>query len=313
MTGCRMEKPMSQQNIGWIGTGVMGLPMCMHLLDADHAVSVHTRTPNKASPLIDKGARWCKTPSEVTSDSTIVFSMVGYPRDVEEVILGEVGVVSQARPGTIIVDMTTSTPTLAIEIHRRAQEKGLYTLDAPVSGGDVGAREAKLAIMVGGDRDVFEQVLPLFQLLGKTIAYMGRPGAGQHTKLANQISIASTMIGVVESLQYAYKAGLDLESVIDVIGTGAAGSWSLNNLGRRIIQGDFKPGFFIKHFLKDMEIALAEAARMELDLPGLSIAYQFYMAASSMGYEDLGTQALYKVFENMNNLNPPSKTSRRNS
>ena len=303
---------MSQQAIGWIGTGVMGLPMCMHLLDAGHTVFVHNRTPDKASPLIDLGARWCSTPAEVASHCDIVFSMVGYPRDVEEIILGESGVTLHAGEGTIIVDMTTSTPTLAIEINRRAREKGLYALDAPVSGGDIGAREAKLAIMVGGDRDTFDRVLPLFQLLGKTIAYMGRPGAGQHTKLANQISIASTMIGVVESLRYAYKAGLNLESVIDVIGTGAAGSWSLNNLGRRIVQGDFKPGFFIKHFLKDMEIALAEAARMELDLPGLSIAYQFYMAASSMGYEDLGTQALYKVFENMNNLNPPSKTSRRN-
>jgi len=303
---------MSQQTVGWIGTGVMGLPMCMHLLDAGHTVFVHNRTPDKAFPLIDLGARWCSTPAEVASHCDIVFSMVGYPRDVEEIILGESGVTLHAREGTIIVDMTTSTPTLAIEIHRRAREKGLYALDAPVSGGDIGAREARLAIMVGGERDTFDRVLPLFQLLGKTIAYMGRPGAGQHTKLANQISIASTMIGVVESLRYAYKAGLNLESVIDVIGTGAAGSWSLNNLGRRIVQGDFKPGFFIKHFLKDMEIALAEAARMELDLPGLSIAYQFYMAASSMGYEDLGTQALYKVFENMNNLNPPSKTSRRN-
>ena len=303
---------MSQQTIGWIGTGVMGLPMCMHLLDAGHTIFVHNRTPDKAVPLIDLGARWCSTQAEVTSHCDIVFSMVGYPRDVEEIILGESGVTLHAREGTIIVDMTTSTPTLAIEIHRRAREKGLYALDAPVSGGDIGAREARLAIMVGGERDTFDRILPLFQLLGKTIAYMGRPGAGQHTKLANQISIASTMIGVVESLRYAYKAGLNLESVIDVIGTGAAGSWSLNNLGRRIVQGDFKPGFFIKHFLKDMEIALAEAARMELDLPGLSIAYQFYMAASSMGYEDLGTQALYKVFENMNNLNPPSKTSRRN-
>ena len=255
---------MSQQTIGWIGTGVMGLPMCMHLLDAGHTVFVHNRTPDKASALIDLGARWCSTPAEVASHCEIVFSMVGYPRDVEEIILGESGVTLHAREGTIIVDMTTSTPTLAIEINRRAREKGLYALDAPVSGGDIGAREARLAIMVGGDRDTFDRVLPLFQLLGKTIAYMGRPGAGQHTKLANQISIASTMVGVVESLQYAYKAGLDLESVIDVIGTGAAGSWSLNNLGRRIVQGDFKPGFFIKHFLKDMEIALAEAARMEL-------------------------------------------------
>jgi 3-hydroxyisobutyrate dehydrogenase len=304
---------MSQQTIGWIGTGVMGKPMCMHLLDDGHTLFVHNRTPDKAAPLIDRGARWCSTPAEVASQCDIVFSMVGYPRDVEEIVLGEAGVTPHAREGTIIVDMTTSTPTLAIEIHRRAREKGLYALDAPVSGGDVGAREARLAIMVGGDRDTFDRVLPLFQLLGKTIAYMGGPGAGQHTKLANQISIASTMIGVVESLQYAYKAGLDLESVIDVIGTGAAGSWSLNNLGRRIVQGDFKPGFFIKHFLKDMEIALTEAARMELDLPGLSIAYQFYMAASSMGYEDLGTQALYKVFENMNNLNPHVKPSRRNS
>jgi 3-hydroxyisobutyrate dehydrogenase len=296
---------MSNQSIGWIGTGLMGLPMCMHLVDAGHDVFVHTRTRHKAGPLIIKGAHWCETPAEAASRSDVVFSMVGYPRDVEEVIMGEQGVLARAKPHAVIVDMTTSTPTLAKKIYLRAQEMGLRALDAPVSGGDVGAREARLAIMVGGDRDVYEQVVALFKILGKTILYMGGPGSGQHTKMANQITIASTMIGVVESLLYAYRAGLDLETVIDIIGTGAASSWSLNNLGKRIVKGDFTPGFFIKHFIKDMEIALDEAGRMKLDLPGLSMACQFYRAASAMGYEDLGTQALYKVFEKMNSIESP--------
>ncbi len=198
--------------------------------------------------------------------------------------------------------MTTSEPKLARAIYDRAREEGISSLDAPVSGGDIGAREGKLAIMVGGDRDTYERILPLFEKLGENIAYMGGPGAGQHTKMSNQILIASTMIGVVESLLYAYKAGLDIDEVIDVIGKGAASSWSINNLGRRIAKGDFDPGFFIKHFVKDMGIALEEARRMKLSLPGLSLAYQFYVEAMSLGYEDLGTQGLFKVFQKMNNM-----------
>lgn len=293
---------MKPESVGWIGTGVMGRPMCSHLIEAGYRVSVYTRTKARAAELIEKGAIWCDTSAEVAAHSDIVFSMVGYPKDVEEVILGEKGVLSQSPKCSVIVDMTTSEPRLAEEIYVRAREKGISSLDAPVSGGDIGARERKLAIMVGGDRDIYQKILPLFQILGENIAHMGGPGAGQHTKMSNQILIASTMIGVVESLLYAYKAGLDINSVIDVIGKGAASSWSLNNLGRRITKGDFKPGFFIKHFVKDMGIALDEAKRMKLALPGLAMAHQFYLSAMALGYENLGTQGLFKVFQTMNNI-----------
>jgi 3-hydroxyisobutyrate dehydrogenase len=226
--------------------------------------------------------------------------MVGYPEDVEEVYLSGQGIIPRAEVGVILVDMTTSRPSLARRIHEAAHGRGCHALDAPVSGGDVGAREATLAIMAGGEREVFEKVRPLLGAMGRNIALMGGPGAGQHTKMSNQILIASTMMGVVESLLYARKAGLDQTALIDLISTGAAGSWSLNNLGRRIVRGDFNPGFFIKHFIKDMGIALDEARRMRLALPGLALASQFYVAASAMGLEDLGTQGLYKVLETMN-------------
>jgi 3-hydroxyisobutyrate dehydrogenase len=302
---------MQKDTIGWIGTGVMGLPMCMHILDAGYAVYVHTRTQSKAAPLIGKGAHWCGSVADVARSSGIIFTMLGFPREVEEVLLGNEGVLSQAKAGSLVVDMSTSSPALAVRIHSRALNKGIQTLDAPVSGGDVGAREARLAVMVGGERAAFDRVLPLFETLGKNISYMGGPGSGQHTKLANQISIASTMVGVVECLHYAYKAGPDLASVIDVIGSGAASSWSLNNLGRRIVNDDFKPGFFIKHFIKDMDIALEEARRMNLNMPGLSLAARFYKTASEMGLKNQGTQALYKVFERMNNDAPSAWNGKR--
>jgi 3-hydroxyisobutyrate dehydrogenase len=291
---------MQNSTIGWIGTGVMGLSMCRHIMNAGHTVYVHTRTKSKADPLIRQGAHWCGSAAEVAGSAGCVFTMLGFPNEVEEIILGKNGLLFCGRPGSVIIDMSTSAPALAEKIYSRSQQKGVSALDAPVSGGDIGAREARLAIMVGGDRDVFEKVLPLFQLMGKTISYMGGPGCGQHTKLANQITIASTMIGVVEALQYAFKSGLDPDAVIDVIGTGAAGSWSLNNLGRRIVKNDFEPGFFIKHFIKDMGIALDEARRMQLNLPGLELASKFYKSAADMGLGDQGTQALYKVFEHMN-------------
>lgn len=291
---------MQNSTIGWIGTGVMGLSMCRHIMNAGHRVYVHTRTRAKADPLIGQGAHWCGSVAEAARSSGYVFTMLGFPHEVEEVILGDEGVLACAQPGSVIIDMSTSAPALAERIHTQARQKGMHALDAPVSGGDVGAREARLAIMVGGDKEAFEAALPLFQLLGKTISHMGGPGCGQHTKLANQITIASTMIGVVEALLFSYRAGLDPDAVIDVIGTGAAGSWSLNNLGRRIVKNDFRPGFFIKHFIKDMGIALDEARRMQLSLPGLKLACRFYKAATDMGLEDQGTQALYKVFEHMN-------------
>ena len=290
------------ERIGWIGTGVMGKSMCSHILKAGYKVSVYNRTKIKADKLITKGAEWCSNPKEVAEKSDIIFAIVGFPKDVEEVFLGENGILNGVKEGSIIIDMTTSEPTLAQKIYEEAKKKGVSSIDAPVSGGDVGAREGTLAIMTGGDKETYEKVLPFFELMGKNIAYMGKAGAGQHTKMSNQILIASTMIGVVESLLYAYKAGNDLTEVINVIGKGAAGCWSINNYGPRIVDGNFDPGFFIKHFVKDMGIALQEAQQMNLSLPGLALAYQFYISAISLGFENLGTQGLYKVFAKMNGI-----------
>ncbi len=293
---------MDRMKIGWVGTGVMGNAMCGHLLDKGHEIHVNNRTQSKTKNLISKGAHWCDTPRQVARNSDIIFSIVGFPPDVEQVILAQDGVLAGAAPDAVIVDMTTSSPELARKIHRAAKEKSVAALDAPVSGGDIGARNATLAIMVGGEAAVYERVRPLFEIMGKNIAHMGPAGAGQHTKMCNQILIAGTMIGTVESLLYAQKAGMDLNGVIDVIGQGAASSWSINNLGRRIAANDFDPGFFIKHFIKDMGIALAEAQRMSLSLPGLAMVHQFYTAAKAMGYENLGTQGLYRVLAQMNSV-----------
>jgi 3-hydroxyisobutyrate dehydrogenase len=291
---------MQTQPIGWIGTGVMGLSMCGHLIDAGHRLTVFNRTPEKSALLLDKGAVLAKTPAEVARGSDIVFTMVGFPEDVRAVILGDDGVLAGAKPGSTVVDMTTSSPDLARTIHGECRKKDVLALDAPVSGGDVGARKATLAIMAGGDQAVFDAVRPLFEIMGETVSLMGAAGAGQHTKMTNQILIAGTMIGVVESLLYAYRAGMDAHRVIDVIGKGAASSWSINTLGRRIADGDFAPGFYIKHFVKDMGIALEESRRMRLSLPGLALVHQFYVAAMAMGWENLGTQGLYKVLETLN-------------
>jgi 3-hydroxyisobutyrate dehydrogenase len=296
----KKERPMTRQRIGWIGTGVMGVSMCSHLLDAGHQLTVFNRTRDKALTLLEKGAAWADTPKAVAQASDVIFTMVGFPDDVREVVLGDDGVLAGTKPGDTLVDMTTSSPDLAQAIYREGAAKAVKTLDAPVSGGDVGAREATLAIMVGGDRPVFDAVAPLFDILGKTISLMGGAGAGQHTKMTNQILIAGTMIGVVESMLYAQRAGMDAHHVIDVIGKGAASSWSINTLGRRIADGDFAPGFYIKHFVKDMGIALDEARHMRLSLPGLALVNQFYVAAMAMGWENLGTQGLYRVLATMN-------------
>ncbi|MEX0769778.1 MAG: NAD(P)-dependent oxidoreductase [Balneolaceae bacterium] len=293
---------MNMETVGWIGTGVMGSSMCEHVIRAGYKVNVFNRTPSKADGLLEAGANWCDSPGEVARQSHYIFTIVGYPRDVEELMLGEDGLISNAQNGSYIIDMTTSTPALAEQVHNIAAKKKIRTLDAPVSGGDVGAREGTLAIMAGGKREDFDHMKPFFELMGKNIAYMGGPGKGQHTKMSNQILIAGTMIGVVESLLYARKAGMDLEEVIAVIGKGAASSWSINNLGTRIAQDNYDPGFFIKHFVKDMRIALEEARRMELSLPGLALVEQFYTSAMALGYENLGTQGLYKVLESMNGM-----------
>jgi len=293
---------MEKLKIGWIGSGVMGKAMCGHLLAAGHQISLFNRTRSKAESLVAKGAQWCESPLAVARASDIVFSMVGFPVDVEQVLLSDQGVLAGAKSGMFLVDMTTSSPGLARKIYTAAKELGVAALDAPVSGGDIGAREATLAIMVGGDKTAFEQILPLFQIMGKNIAHMGAAGTGQHTKMCNQILIAGTMIGTVESLLYAHRMGMGQNAVIDVIGQGAASSWTINTLGRRIAKGDFNPGFFIKHYVKDMGIALDEAQRANLCLPGLALVHQFYLAAKALDLENLGTQALYRVLAQMNHL-----------
>jgi 3-hydroxyisobutyrate dehydrogenase len=290
--------------VGWIGTGVMGLSMCRHLIDAGYPVAVFNRTKVKAIPLLDAGASWAGSPREVAEHADIVFAIVGFPRDVREVFLGEQGALGACRSGMILVDMSTSEPSLAREIASRAQEKGVASLDAPVSGGDVGAKNATLSIMAGGDAHAFARVKPLFERMGKTIVHQGPPGAGQHTKMVNQILIATNMIGVCEALIYGRQAGLDLPTVMQSVGGGAAASWSLNNLGTRILRRDFEPGFFVEHFIKDLGIALDEARRMRLSLPGLALAEQLYLSVQANGWEKKGTQALMLALERMSNLNP---------
>ncbi len=291
-----------EKTIGWVGTGIMGKSMAGHVLKAGYRMRVYNRSAEKTLPLTEAGATLCTSALEVARGSDIVFSIVGYPDDVRDIYLGPEGMLKNPAKGTIFVDMTTSQPSLAKEIALSAEKIGCCSLDAPVSGGDVGARDAKLAIMVGGDASVFDAVLPLFKLMGENIRLMGGPGSGQHTKMCNQILIAGTMIGVVESLLYAAKSGLGKDEVIDVIGSGAAASWSINNLGRRIAKGNFDPGFFIKHFVKDMGIALEESRRMGLSLPGLALAQQFYIAAVGLDWQNLGTQGLYKVYARLNGM-----------
>lgn len=279
-------------NIGWIGTGVMGASMAGHLLSAGFRVTVYNRSRSRAEPLLAKGAEWGSTPKEVAQKSDVVFAIVGFPSDVREVFLGTEGALAGAKAGTILVDMTTSEPSLAVEIHRAAQAKGVQSVDAPVSGGDVGAKEARLSIMIGGDKEFVEALSPCWNVMGKTIVHQGGPGAGQHTKMANQILIASNMIGVCESLLYGYKAGLDLPTLLKSVASGAAGSWSLSNLGPRIMDNNFDPGFFVEHFIKDMGIALDEAKRMGLCLPGLALSHQLYVSVKSQGHGRDGTHAL---------------------
>ena len=287
-----LEFAPGKTRVGWIGTGVMGSSMCGHLMAAGYHVTVYNRTRSKAKPLVDRGASEADSPRAVAEACDVVFTIVGFPKDVREVTLGAEGTLAGARPGTVLVDMTTSEPALAREIFEAAKAKGVHAVDAPVSGGDVGAREARLSIMVGGEAEVVAALNPLFQLMGKTIVHQGPAGAGQHTKMVNQILIASNMIGVCEALLYGSKAGLDLEKVLESVGSGAAGSWSLNNLGPRMIAGNFEPGFFVEHFLKDLAIALAESRRMNLALPGLALAEQLYRAVEAQGLGRKGTHAL---------------------
>lgn len=289
--------------IGWIGTGVMGRSMFGHLLDKGYKGFVYTRTREKALPSIDKGAIWCDSPAEVARQADIVFTMVGFPADVRDVYLTPQGLIESAKPGTVLVDMTTTSPSLAAEIYVKARQREIFTLDAPVSGGDIGARNATLSIMAGGDKPVFEAIEPLFSILGKKIVHQGKAGSGQHTKMCNQIVIAGTMIGMCESLLYGHKAGLDLNTMLSSISGGAAACWSLDNLAPRILRRDFEPGFFVRHFIKDMGIALEESRRMELSLPGLALVQQLYQSVSALGFAEKGTQALMLALEHMAGIN----------
>lgn len=285
--------------IGWIGTGVMGRSMCGHLISKGYKATIYSRTRDKAADLVAKGAEWAASPREVAEKSDVVFSIVGFPADVREVILGPKGALAGAKPESVIVDMTTSEPSLAREIDAAAKGKGLFSLDAPVSGGDIGARNAALSIMVGGETAVVEAIRPLFECMGKSIIHQGPVGSGQHTKMVNQILIAGNMVGVCEALMYAFKAGLDVEKVLQTVGGGAAGSWSLNNLGPRILKGDYEPGFFVEHFIKDMGIALAEAKAMGLVVPGLALVHQLYLAVQGQGLGRKGTQSLILALEHI--------------
>jgi len=284
---------LSSFRISWIGTGVMGLSMCGHLLAKGAHAAVFTRTRSRAQPLLDAGATWTESPRAAAERSDIVFTMVGFPADVREVYFSADGVMAGARAGSVVIDMTTTEPSLAIEIAKAAATRDASALDAPVSGGDVGARSATLSIMTGGSADAFERVRPLLEAMGKTIIHEGGPGSGQHTKMCNQIVIAGTMIGVCESLLYGARAGLDLNTMLQSIRGGAAGCWTLDNLAPRVLNGNFDPGFMVAHFIKDMGIALDEAARMNLALPGLALVRQLYVAAAAQGHARSGTHALY--------------------
>jgi len=287
-------------NIGWIGTGVMGGPMAAHLIKEGHRLTIFTRTESKAKELIDAGARWVGSPQEAAKNRDFVCIMVGYPRDVRQVVFGKEGVINTIKPGSILIDFTTSEPSLSIEIAEALKKREVFSLDAPVSGGDVGARNATLSIMVGGDKGAFNAAKPILKKLGKTIILQGGPGAGQHTKMCNQIQIAGTMIGMVEAFIYGTKAGLDIETMLKAISGGAAACWSLDNLAPRILKGDMEPGFFVEHFVKDMGIALTEAQRMHLSLPGLALVHQLYLSVQALGAGRKGTQALYLALQHMN-------------
>lgn len=278
--------------IGWIGTGVMGRSMCGHLLAAGYPVTLFTRTRSKATELVERGAQWAATPRDVAVSSDVVISIVGFPDDVRAVLIGNDGALSGCKSGNVLIDMTTSRPSLAVEIAKRAAEQGVVSIDAPVSGGDVGARNATLSIMIGGDAATVTALEPIWKTMGSKWIHQGGPGAGQHTKMVNQTLIATGMIGVCEGLLYAYKSGLNLETVLESVASGAAGSWSLSNYGPRMMANNFDPGFFVEHFLKDMAIALEEARRMHLSLPGLALAEQLYQAVAAQGHARKGTHSL---------------------
>ncbi len=282
--------------IGFIGIGVMGKSMARHLMKSKYPVHIYSRTKEKAKDLVEEGAIWEESVAALAAGCQVIFTIVGFPSDVEEVYLGEEGILENISSSGYVIDMTTSQPQLAVTLADKAQKKGVFSLDAPVSGGDIGAREGQLSIMVGGEKEVYKTILPLFELMGKNIVYQGPAGSGQHTKMCNQIAIAAGMMGVCEALAYAGQSGLDAATVLESIESGAAGSWSLSNLGPRMISGDFEPGFYVKHFIKDMIIASESAKSMELDTPGLDLAKSLYEKLAEQGGSDDGTQALFKIY-----------------
>ncbi|MDE5976938.1 MAG: NAD(P)-dependent oxidoreductase [Turicibacter sp.] len=284
--------------IGFIGTGVMGQAMARNIiLNANYELYVYNRTKSKANELVHLGAIWCDDVKTVANSCDLIFTIIGVPTDVEEVYLGENGLVNHAKSHTILVDMATSTPDLAKRIYKAGKEKVIYCLDAPVTGGDVGAKNGTLTMMVGGDKEIYDKVLPILQLMGKTTVYMGEAGSGQHTKMANQIAISGAVIGMAEALAYSKGAGLDLKTMLEVITSGSAASWQLSNMAPRVVNEDFSPGFFIKHFIKDMRIALNESKLMNVALPGLELVLSLYEQCQKQGFENDGTQALYKLYD----------------
>ena len=292
----------SDVKIGWIGTGIMGAPMAMHLVDAGYNVSVYSRTKSKSEKLISKGCDWYDTPADIAENCDIIFTIVGYPRDVEEVYFGNDGVMQALKKDAVVIDMTTTLPGLAVKIDNAARDIGAWTVDAPVSGGEVGAINGALSVMIGGDEEVVNKVMPIMDFFSKNMVYQGKAGSGQHTKMCNQITIAGTMIGVCECLIYGRKAGLELETVLKSIGGGAAACWTLDVLAPKIVHGDFEPGFMVEHFIKDLGIALEEAEQMKLSLPGLALAKQLYLSVMAMGKGTKGTQALYLALEKMSGM-----------
>ena len=292
---------MKDRKIGWIGTGLMGNPMAKHLINAGYKLNVFNRSRQKAEELIEMGATWLDTPADIAADSEVIVTMIGFPKDVEEVYFGEQGIFKKLKQGTILIDMTTTKPSLAVKISEEAANVGVEFIDAPVSGGQVGAINGTLSIMIGGKKEVVDAVIPLFEVFGKNMVYQGKAGAGQHTKMCNQVTIAGTMIGVCEGLIYGAKAGLDLNVMLAAISKGAAACWTLDILAPKIVNGDYSPGFSVDNLVKDLSIALEEAEAMQLSLPGLSLVKQLYMSLQEMGKGSLGTQSLYLVLEKMAN------------
>jgi len=302
MRSSNITKPRAispQTRIGWIGTGIMGAPMAGFLVKAGYDVSVYNRTKAKAEGLIAQGCRWYETPAEMAADCNIIFTIIGYPKDVEEVYFGDAGIFRTVKEHSVLIDMSTSRPELAERIDEECRKVGSHAIDAPVSGGQVGAEAGTLSVMMGGEKEIVDQILPIMDEFSKNMVYQGKAGAGQHTKMCNQITIAGTMIGVCESLIYGHKAGLDLETVLSSIGGGAAACWTLDVLAPKIVHGDFEPGFMVEHFIKDLGIALEEAEQMQLSLPGLALAKQLYLSVMAMGKGTKGTQALYLALEKM--------------